>query len=53
MLKLLKHLKINQLQFSKVIFANTKDTSFTKAAKGISTKDLPDTFELRLVTFRD
>ena len=51
--ELLKYLKINQLQFSKVIFANTKDIGFTKATKGISTKDLPDTFELRLVTFRD
>lgn len=51
--ELIKTLKISQLQITKVVFANTKDISFTKSAKSINTKDLPDTFELRLVTFRD
>jgi hypothetical protein len=51
--ELLKILKINQLQFSKVCFANTKDISFTKITKNTSTKDQADTFEIRLVTFRE
>ncbi len=51
--ELIKQLKINQLQFSKVVFANTKDASFAKITKNSSTKDQTDTFEIRLVTFRE
>jgi hypothetical protein len=51
--ELLNQLKFNQLNFSKVCFVNTKDISFTKIAKNISTKDQADTFEMRLVTFRE